>query len=54
VRSNSLNTEYLQNPGPNRQKIEAAIREFDSRRTATIRSRVALIDEARADLGVPG
>jgi hypothetical protein len=48
----ALNTEYLRNP-PDRQKIEAAIREFDSRRTAMIRSRVELIDEARADLGVP-
>jgi hypothetical protein len=49
----ALNTEYLRNP-PDPQKIEAAIRDFDSRRTAMIRSRVELIDEARADLGVPG
>ncbi|MCV7413433.1 hypothetical protein AWC05_03020 [Mycobacterium florentinum] len=49
----ALNTEYLHNP-TNRQKIDATIREFDSRRTAMIRARVDLIDEARADLGMLG
>lgn len=49
----ALNSEYLREP-TNREKIEAAVREFDSRRTAMIRARVDLIDEARADLGVAG
>jgi hypothetical protein len=47
----ALNTEYLRSP-TNRDKIDAAVREFDSRRTAMIRARVDLIDEARADLGM--
>ncbi|WAC89162.1 hypothetical protein [Mycobacterium sp. Aquia_213] len=49
----ALNTEYLRTP-MDRQKVDAAIREFDSRRTAMIRARVDLIDEARADLGMLG
>lgn len=47
-----LNTAYLHNPD-NRETIDAAIRVFDSRRTAVIRARVDLIDEARTDLGMP-
>ncbi|CDO88673.1 hypothetical protein AWC29_07695 [Mycobacterium triplex] len=49
----ALNTEYLRDP-TNREKIAAAIRDFDSRRTAMIRARVDLIDAARADLGTMG
>lgn len=48
-----LNTEYLHDP-PNHQKIDAAVREFDSRRTAMMRAQVDLIDAARADLGMAG
>ena len=46
-----MNLEYVRGPS-NRQAIDAAIKEYESKRSQAFNARYDFVEEARADLGI--